>query len=67
MRYRGLYIDECDIGDVIRQDGAKEVECDGLVFTIYADCDYEYEIDNFIGASHISILVMSSIKKCSLI
>lgn len=50
MRYRGLYIDECDIGDVIRQDGAKEVECDGLVFTIYADCDYEYEIDNFIGA-----------------
>ena len=34
MRYRGLYIDECDIGDVIRQDGAKEVECDWLVFTI---------------------------------
>lgn len=50
MRYRGFYIDECDIDDVIRQDGAKEVECDGIVFTIYADCDYEYEIDNFIGA-----------------
>lgn len=49
MRYRGFYIDECEMSGVVREDGEKEVECDGIMFTIYADSDYSYEIDNFIG------------------
>lgn len=50
MRYRGLYIDECETDGIIRENEGEEIECNGSLFIIYADCDYEYEIDRFVGA-----------------
>ena len=50
MKYKGLFISQCDDSDILREvDGIKK-QCEGIYFQIYADQDYSYEIDNFTGA-----------------
>lgn len=50
MKYKGLYISQCDDKGVLREVDGIEKECEGLYFMVYADKDYTYEIGNFVGA-----------------
>ncbi len=50
MKYKGLYISQCDDKGVLREVDGVEKECEGLYFMVYADKDYIYEIGNFVGA-----------------
>ena len=50
MKYKGLFISQCDDKGVLREVDGIEKQCKGMYFQIYADQDYAYEIDNFTGA-----------------
>lgn len=50
MKYKGLFISQCDDKGVLREVDGIEKECEGLYFMVYADKDYTYEIGNFVGA-----------------
>lgn len=50
MKYKGLFISECDDKGVLREVDGVEKACDGIYFQVYADRDYSYEIGNFVGA-----------------
>ena len=55
MKYKGLFISQCDDSDILREvDGIKK-QCEGIYFQIYADQDYSYEIDNFTGVFGVDI------------
>lgn len=50
MKYKGLYISQCDDKGILREVDGVEKECEGLYFQVYADRNYGYEIGNFVGA-----------------
>ena len=50
MKYKGLYISQCDDKGVLREVDGVEKEYEGIYFLVYADKDYTYEIGNFVGA-----------------
>ena len=50
MKYKGLFISQCDDKGVFREVDGIEKQCKGIYFQIYADQDYAYEIGNFTGA-----------------
>lgn len=50
MKYKGLFISQCDDKGVLREVDGIEKQCEGIYFQIYADQDYAYEIGNFTGA-----------------
>lgn len=50
MKYRGFYIDETEMNDILRENDSGDVRCDGICFGVFADNDYQIKIDDFIGA-----------------
>lgn len=50
MKYKGLFISQCDDKGVLREVDGIEKQCEGIYFQIYADEDYSYEIGDFVGA-----------------
>lgn len=49
MKYKGLFISQCDDKCVLRKVDGIEKQCEGIYFQIYADKDYAYEIGDFKG------------------
>lgn len=50
MRYRGLYISSEETNDVQRFNDKGRVICDGIWFRVFADHEYEIEMDDFKAA-----------------
>lgn len=55
MKYKGLFISQCEDNGVLREVDGVEKQCEGLYFQVYADKDYGYEIGSFVGAFGIDI------------
>ena len=50
MKYEGIYIDETDMSEVLRETETGDVLCKGICFSLFADHDYQIKMDDFIGA-----------------
>lgn len=50
MKYKGIYIDETDMSEVLRETETGDVLCKGICFSLFADHDYQIKMDDFIGA-----------------
>lgn len=55
MKYKGLFISQCEDNGVLREVDGVEKQCEGIYFQVYADKDYGYEIGSFVGAFGIDI------------
>ena len=50
MKHKGIYIDETDMREVLRETDTGNVICKGICFSLFADHDYQIKMDDFIGA-----------------